>query len=179
MKARIAASVVLAAALLLGTSGCTFFTAQSTTMHYDPSDGVSATVGNIKAQNAILISTDGQQASLLINLINDGETPVTVKIQYTGTKGSVTTSYPLEGREALTFGTKEGKKIVFDNIDTQPGALFPVFIQYGTQTGQQILVPVLNGTQAEYEGLAPTPTPTPTVSPSGSATPTPSASPAK
>lgn len=179
MRARIAASVALAAALLLGTSGCTFFTAQSTTKAYDASDGVSAAVGNIKAENAILISTDGQRASLLINLINDGEAPVSVKIQYTGTEGSVTTHYNLAGREAVTFGTKNAPKIIFDNINTEPGALFPVFIQYGTKTGQQIMVPVLNGTQAEYEGLAPSAKPSPTPSGSASASPAPSASPNK
>jgi hypothetical protein len=176
VRARIAASVALAAALLLGTSGCTFFTAQSTTKAYDASDGVSAAVGNIKAENAILISTDGQQASLLINLINDGEAPVSVKIQYTGTEGSVTTHYNLAGREAVTFGKKNTPKIIFENINTEPGALFPVFIQYGTKTGQQMLVPVLNGSQAEYAGLAPTMKPTPSATPSSSASAAPSAS---
>ena len=88
MRARIAATVVVAASLLLSTTGCSFFAPQSTLKRYDPSDGVGATVGQVKVRNALLLSEDGQQASFLVNLINGSEKTVTVLIQYDGTTAS-------------------------------------------------------------------------------------------
>jgi hypothetical protein len=35
-------------------------------------------------------------------------------------------------------------------------------VQYGNVSGKNLRVPVLNGTQSSYVGLAPSPTPTPT-----------------
>ena len=41
------------------------------------------------------------------------------------------------------------------NINAMPGAMFPVFVQYGNATGKQLLVPVLDGSLAEYQHLLP------------------------
>jgi hypothetical protein len=167
VKARIAASVALAAALVLSTAGCSFFAAQATLKKYDPSDGVGTTIGDVSVRNALLLSSDGEEASLLINLINSGDDPISVKIQYTGTDGKVTSTYRLSGGEAETFGAKNSKKIVFQDIGKKPGTLLPVYVTTGDRTGKELLVPILDGTQAEYAGLlpAPLPTATPTNSP--------------
>lgn len=162
MKARIAASVALAAALVLSTAGCSFFATQATLKKYDPSDGVGTTVGTVSVRNALLLTADGEEASLLINLINTGEHTVNVKIQYTNSDGPVTSTYRLTSGEAETFGTKKTKKIVFQDIDTKAGALFPVYVTYGSKTGKELMVPILDGTQAEYAGLLPAPEPTAT-----------------
>lgn len=182
MRARIAASVVLAASLLLTTTGCTFLVDQATVKSYDPSDGVGATVGDVKVRNALLLSSDGQNASFLVNLVNDGDTTVSVLIQYdgmdaAGTPGKVDTNVQLDAGEVKTFGSADTRQLVFRGIGTQPGALFPVWVQYGTNTGKQLLVPVLDGSLTEYAGLLPTPVPTAT--PTSIAAPSPSPSPSK
>ncbi|MET4781264.1 hypothetical protein [Glaciihabitans sp. UYNi722] len=180
MRARIAASVVLAAALLLSTTGCTFFSAQATLKHYDPSDGVGATVGDIKVRNALLLSKNGERASFLVNLINDSQNTETVLIQYDGANsngdaGKIDTRVTLDAGEVKTFGSKDTRQLVFNGIDTKAGALFPVWVQYGNTTGKQLLVPVLDGSQAEYKGLLPSPKPKPAVTPSPTPTTSPSA----
>ena len=172
MRARIAATVVLAASLLLSTTGCSFFAPQATLKHYDPSDGVGTTVGQVKVRNALLLTKDGQQASFLVNLINDGENTVNVLIQYDGTTadgapGKVDTRVQLDAREVKTFGSSDTRQLLFSGINSKAGSLFPVFVQYGTQTGEQLLVPVLDGSLPEYSKLLPSPlaTANPTVTP--------------
>lgn len=182
MRARIAATVVLAASLLLSTTACTFLSPQSTLKKYDPSDGVGTAIGQVKVRNALLLTKDGQEASFLVNLINDGQTTVNVLIQYNGTTpdgstGKVDTRVQLDPGAVKTFGSSDTRQLIFNGIDTKPGALFPVFVQYGSETGQQLLVPVLDGTLDEYATLMPSPSPTstptvaPTVAPTGVPTP--------
>ena len=186
MRARIAATVVLAASLLLSTTGCSFFAPQATLKHYDPSDGVGTTVGQVKVRNALLLTKDGQQASFLVNLINDGENTVNVLIQYDGTtadgaSGKVDTRVQLDAREVKTFGSSDTRQLLFSGINSKAGSLLPVFVQYGTQTGEQLLVPVLDGSLPEYSKLLPSPLPsatapaTPPANPTAIPAPTPTA----
>ena len=182
MRARIAATVIVAASLLLSTAGCSFFAPQATLKHYDPSDGVGTTVGNLKVRNALLLTNDGQQASFLVNLINDSEKTVNVLIQYDGTTangapGKVDTRVQLDAREVKTFGSSDTRQLLFSGINSKAGSLFPVFVQYGTLTGEQLLVPVLDGSLPEYSKLLPSPLPTatPTANPTVIPVPTPTA----
>jgi hypothetical protein len=165
VKARIAASVVLAAGLLLGTSGCAFFAPQSTLIHYDPSDGIGIAVGNVKVRNALLLTKDGETASLLINFINDGTKPVDLLVQYKGTKGTVSKTIHLSEGQVKTYGSDDTTQFVIHNMGTKAGELFPIFFQYGDHTGKQGLVPVLDGSWSTYKGLLPSPTPTITIPP--------------
>jgi len=163
VRARIAASVVLAAGLLLGTSGCTFFAPQSTLLRYDPSDGVGSAIGNVKVRNALMLTKDGQRASLLVSFINDGTSDVDLTVQYTVTPGGKkTTVVHLEAGEAKTFGDKDTDQLILQGIGRKAGELFPVYFQYGSHTGQQLLVPILDGTWSAYAGLLPTAKPSPT-----------------
>jgi len=157
---------VLAAGLLLGTSGCTFFAPQSTLLRYDPSDGVGSAVGNVKVRNALLLTKDGQRASLLVSFINDGTSNVDLTVQYTVTPGGKkTTIVHLEPGEAKTFGDKDTDQLILQGIDKNAGELFPVYFQYGSHIGQQLFVPILDGTWSAYAGLLPTAKATPTSTP--------------
>jgi hypothetical protein len=179
VRARIAATVIVAASLLFSTAGCSFFAPQSTLKRYDPSDGVGATVGQVKVRNALLLTKDGQLASFLVNLVNDGTKTVDVLIQYDGTtasgaSGKVDTRVQLDAGEVKTFGSSTTRQLLFTGIDSKAGSLFPVFVQYGTLTGQQLLVPVLDGSLTEYSKLLPTPLPTATPSANPTVIPVPS-----
>ncbi|MBK4348238.1 hypothetical protein [Lacisediminihabitans changchengi] len=161
MRTRIAASVALAAALALGVSGCTFISPQSTLKAYDPSDGVDATVANLDVRNALLLSNNGQEASFVVSFINNGDTPIDFTVQYTGTGGKVTSHFTVDGNAVKSFGDTEEKQLVLQGINTKAGALFPVFVTYGSHTGKQLLVPVLGTSWSQYKDLAPTKSPTP------------------
>lgn len=181
MRARIAASVVLAAGILLGTSACGFFAPQATLIQYNASDGVSGDVGQIHIRNALLLSTDGELANLVVSVVNTTDTLQSLRVQYESSTGTVSQDVPVEANTTVTLGTDGAASVVLENMDSQPGSLFPVFFQYGEETGTELLVPVLSGSQDEYSTLLPTlePTVAPSENPSQtpSETPTPSATP--
>ena len=71
-----------------------------------------------------------------------------------------------------TFGSSDTRQLLFSGINSKAGSLFPIFIQYGTLTGEQLLVPVLDGSLPEYSKLLPSPLPTAIPSTNPTANPT-------
>jgi hypothetical protein len=171
------ASIVLVGAIALGTSACTFFTPTATLFHYDPGNGVGASVGAIDVRDAVaLINAEGDAISLLITLVNTGSEDIkgiVVQFESDGEKTTGQVNVPANG--VAQFGTSaDQQQIVIENPDVAAGDLLPVYVQYGDQPGKTILVPVLDGTLPEYSDLLPTapaPTPTPTVEPTPAPTP--------
>jgi hypothetical protein len=175
----------------VGTAGCAFITPQETKNIVETSDGVNATVGDVHVRNATLISDDGTLASMLVSFVNVGDDSQKLTVQYedgaTGERVSQQVTIP--GESVITsFGGDGGEQILLNNV-SKPGSIFPVYFQAGDAEGKQVLVPVLNTSLPEYDGLAPTPTPTPTSTPTQTppplvdtpvetATPTPTETPA-
>lgn len=177
MRARTAASVVLAAGILIGTSACNLIAPQATLIRYDASDGVGGMVGSIAIRNTLLISQGKGAANLVTNLVNEGADPVTMTIQYTSQGSKVNETVSIKGHETLAVGT-DGPTITMRNVDAQPGSLFPVYFQYGNETGVQLLTPVLTGALDQYATLTPTPLPpVPSPTPEITVTPTEPATP--
>jgi hypothetical protein len=176
VRTRIAASVVLAAGIVLGTSACSLMAFEGTNIRYEASDGVSGDVGDVAVRNAMLFSEDGDLANLVVTLVNRGDDEQTVNVQYESGNEKVTHEVTVEGHQTVMLGTEEDQSVIFEGIDAQPGSLFPVFFQYGDETGAELRVPVLVASQPHYSNLLPTlaPTPTPEPTPSGEPTPTPS-----
>jgi len=156
VKARFAASAVVMALVLGGTTGCTFLTPQATTEHYDPSDGIGASIGEIQVRNVLLLTEDGETASLLINLINDSQYGADVTVQYAdASNAKVNESVYVNAGDVTSLGGPDNEQLVLSGIDAKPGSLFPVFIQYGNETGKQLWVPVLDGGEPHYSELIP------------------------
>lgn len=177
-KTRIAASVVLMTGVALGTAGCGFTATQATSIAYDASDGVSGTVGELELRNAILLSNDGDTANLLLSVVNLGEEAVQLNVQYEADGEKVTARETIAGLTTVTLGSTDEPEIVLENIDSQLGSLFPVFLQYGNETGVELLMPILDGSLDAYSSLTPVaPIATPTATPTASATPTATATP--
>ena len=153
MKARLAASAALALGLALGTSGCSMLTYQATTEHYDASDGVSANVGDLDLRNILVVSDDGEDGNLVLTVVNTGEDDVELGVQV-GEGGSEPLIIEVEAGATVSLGGDE-EPLLLEGIDTQPGALLPIFFQYGTAEGIEKLVPVLDGRLPEYSDLAP------------------------
>ncbi len=157
MKARLAVSAVLVALLAAGTTGCTFLTPQATTQGYDASDGIGTTVGDIRVNNALLVTEDGENASLVISLQNSSDYGVQVAVQYeNAAKTKVNDSVFVNSRSVTSLGADGSSTLVLTGIHAPAGSLFPVFIQYGDETGKQLWLPVLTPT-GEYKDLAPSP----------------------
>ncbi|TFD48339.1 hypothetical protein E3T55_13770 [Cryobacterium frigoriphilum] len=176
MKTRIAASVVLMAGVALGTAGCGFTATQATSIAYDASDGISGTVGELELRNALLLSDDGETANLLLSVVNLSDKAIQLNVQYEADGEKVTARETIAALTTVTLGSTDEPEIVLENIDSQPGALFPVFMQYGDETGVELLLPVLDGSLTEYSTLVPVePKATPATTATPAATPTPTA----
>jgi hypothetical protein len=155
VKARLIASVVLAASVVLGTSACNLVAPQATTKLYDPSDGVSGRVGDLKIRNAMIIAGEnGTDGNLVAAVTNGGGGSESLSIQFgDGENGTVTTSIPAES--TVSFGTADDEPVLLEGINAEPGSIVEVFFQYGDETGVEILVPVLDGSLEEYSDLVP------------------------
>jgi hypothetical protein len=177
VRRRIAVAAVLAVGLALGTTGCTFFAPQATLIKYNPSDGVSIDIGKLQVRNAFAISPKGTDANLVGVFINSGSTPIDVELEYTAhVKGEahvLDTHFILKPGDPVSYGNPGVKQVVFRNANVKAGSLLKVFIQYGSVSGRNLLLPVLDGSQTEYTHLTPSPLPKPT----STATPTPTATP--
>ena len=173
MRARTMATVVVAAGILLGTSGCNLFAPQATTIHYDASDGVSGNLGDLAIRNAMLITDDGENANLVVHVVNGGDDDIELLVQYDGAGEKVDKTVTIDANATTEFGIPGGESVAVESLNASAGSLFPVFFQYGDLTGIELLVPVLDGTLPEYSTLVPTPPPVPTVTPTEPAAETP------
>jgi hypothetical protein len=156
VKVRIAISAILAIGLALGASGCNLIQPQATTKQYDPSDGIGVNVGEVQLRNLILISDDGETASLLLSAINTTGSDIDMSIQFMSKGAIVKGELAIPSSQTPTsWGAMSEDKIVFEGIDSQPGSLLEVYFQYGSADGKTALVPVLTTGQPEYDGLEP------------------------
>ena len=84
MKSRLVASAAISALVLLGATGCTFITPQSTEVQYSASDGVnvSDSDGPIDVRNAFIVANeDGSVGNFVAAVVN----PTTEKATLTMT----------------------------------------------------------------------------------------------
>jgi hypothetical protein len=170
VRARTMATVVVAAGILLGTTGCNLYAPQATTIQYDASDGVSGDIGDLAIRNAILLTDDGENANLLVHVVNSSSEDIELLVQYEGDE-KIDTEVTIEANSTTEIGV-DGESVPVESLNASPGSLFPVFFQYGELTGIELLVPVLTGELAEYSTLVPTPAPTETAEPDETPTPT-------
>ena len=175
MKARLAASIALATALLAGTAGCTLVSIKGTLKEYQPSDGAGATIGSLELRNVLGLSEDGKDVALVFTIVNEGDSDETVTIQFTDGDGDKNdTTIEVEAGESFVVGHSADDQLVLRGADATVGGLVDVyFFAEGEQLGKVVEVPVLDGTQLEYSDLlpGPAPKPSPSVTPSPSATP--------
>lgn len=160
MKARIAASIVLAVGVAMGTAGCNLIAPQATTYHYDPSDGVSANVGDIAVRNAMIISDDGELGNLVVTVVNSGTEEIDLEVQYETADGLAKASITAE--PGTTVVGEHGDEVVqLDGLGTIAGSLVKTYFGYGTEEQAEALLPVLTSDMESYSTLAPTETPKP------------------
>ncbi|MEH0109299.1 hypothetical protein V6N00_06190 [Tersicoccus sp. MR15.9] len=172
------AGVVLVASLsVLAASGCQAVNDQSTKMSYDPSDGVSATVGQVQLRNVfVAAAAKGDPARLGGALFNQSDRATTVTLSSgSGTQTTIklpaNANYYLQQEPAVNVG----------DVDQAPGSLVDMKLtETASGTSSTVRVPVVDGTLEEYRTIVPgspsptgTATSTPTESTSASATSSP------
>ncbi|MCE7481738.1 DNA modification methylase [Microbacterium profundi] len=154
MKSRLVASAAISALVLLGATGCTFITPQSTEIAYSASDGVNIadSDGPLEIRNAMIIATeDGATGNLIAAIVNPTDKPATLTVE-------------IEGLDPLTLRVGAGDTVSLganaeplriDDLDTMPGATIKIYFQSGDATGTAADVPVLDGALSYYADLVP------------------------
>lgn len=144
MNLRRLAPVALAAAVVLGATGCSMISPQATTIPYSPADGVSVpATGPLKVRNALLVSNDeGSQANFLAAVINDTDDAETLLVGVDGTTKRVR----VPARTTVSLGFEGADPLLFSGLDTHPGADIDVSFQSGDDDTVVHSVPVLDGT---------------------------------
>ena len=155
MKSRLAASIALAAALLLATTGCTFSAPIATEKVYDPSDGVGTQVGELLVRNALLIGDDPDTLNLVMTIVNQGTTDRRLEVQWSAGGERITESAFVTANGRTAFGGVDQPQVLVTGSTNIIGGLVPIFFSYGSAPGVELLVPVLDGSLPEYELLVP------------------------
>ena len=194
------AALMLAAAALVGVlAGCGLSPIQ-TTIAYDPSDGVSASVGDVQVRNLLVVGSSADAPGIVSGvLLNGGTAAVTVTLA-SGTSAPVPVDVPAGGSvqlgatgadpAATTAPGTPGRAIArLSAVGAPAGAVIAVTLTSaggGTTTVQVPVVPPTN----QYASLtpsaappsegptvqqSPTPSESPTVTPPSPVTPTPTA----
>ncbi|MFF1530505.1 hypothetical protein [Cellulomonas sp. NPDC058312] len=152
--------VVIGAAVLAAVlSGCSVTNQITTEKPYAASDGVRATLGDLTAENLLLVAeaADGP-AALQGAFTNRGDDALTVEVSTTGSTERVRVA----AGETVLLGGQDGEDVVLETPDA-PGATTEVTIATGAGGTQTVQVPVLDGTLPEYTDLVPTPEPEPEI----------------
>ncbi len=151
MKSRVAASIALAAALMLGATGCTFSANIATEKPYDPSDGVGAEVGELSIRNALLIGDDPEELNLVMTVVSAADTDRRVTVQWEADGERVTEEIFVSANGRTAFGGPEQDQVLITGSGATIGGLVPVFFAYPGAEGVEVLIPVLDGSLPEYE----------------------------
>ena len=149
-RTRRIAAVGLAAAALLGATGCSAINPQATTIEYAPSDGIIANVGNAQVRNLLLISSDPEAEGRYIGSVtNSSEEPIEVVLTVNGTA----TRLSVPGGETLSLEDSENEHVI-PNTGTIPGGMAQGTVEVDGQS-QDVQIPVLDGTLPEYREFVP------------------------
>lgn len=151
MKSRVAASIALAAALMLGTTGCTFSANVATQKPYNPSDGVGAQVGELSIRNALLIGDDPDELNLVMTVVSGADSDRRVTVQWQGDGERMSEQIFVAANGRTSFGGPEQEQVRVTGSGASIGGLVPVFFAYPGAEGVEVLVPVLDGSLPEYE----------------------------
>ncbi|WP_369369953.1 hypothetical protein AB1046_14200 [Promicromonospora sp. Populi] len=169
------AAVSAAGALLLAACAPT-----TTTLTYDPSDGVGVSVlgeeqTDLRGINLMVISAaEGEAGNVLGALANETADDVSFTLEAPGAS-PVTVAVPAGG--TVYLGTETGQAVQLDTVDAAPGEYVTATLTVGADS-RDFELPVLDGTLPEYADYLPVAVlPSPVVSPSPAVSPSPSGSP--
>ncbi|WP_344227940.1 DNA modification methylase [Microbacterium binotii] len=146
MKTRLIASVVVAAAVALGTSGCAMLSPQSTTIPYSPADGlnVPASSGPLAVRNALVVANDeGTEGNFVAAIVNESDSSQVLNLEVGENAVKLTVRVP--AGDTVSLGTEDTDPLLIEDLGARPGSTVPIFFQSGDGEGARVEIPVLNG----------------------------------
>ena len=156
MRNRLAHTLGLSSLVVALLAGCTFTAEIANLEPYDPSDGVGTTLEDVAIRNVLLMTSDGGEANLVMTVVNSSGEDTELVVQFGEGDARQTATLVLPALPELTqVGTSLDNQLIVEDENLIAGALFPVYFQHGDAQGEQLNVPVLDGTLPEYELLVP------------------------
>ncbi|MFB8387229.1 DNA modification methylase [Microbacterium sp. NPDC055910] len=156
VKSRLIASLAVGAAVVLGTTGCTFITPQSSTITYAAAEGINVyEMGVLEVRNAFIVANDeGDLGNLVAAVINTSDEMQTLNLSI-GEGDSIDLSIRVPAGETLSFGTDDLEPIELDGIEMVPGTDVPA--QFSTDGAEShiTVLPVLDGRLDYLTALVP------------------------
>ena len=155
MKSRLVASAAISALVLLGATGCTFITPQSTKINYSPSDGINLpdSDGPLKIRNALIVATeDGSAGNLIAAIVNSTDRAEVLTIDVDGSDDSLTIR--VGAGDTVSLGAN-ADPLLIEDLGVKPGATVEVYFQSGDATGASAQLAVLDGKLPYYKDLVP------------------------
>lgn len=142
-------AVALVAAAVL--SGCSATNPITTEMAYAASDGVRATLGDLTAENLLLVAAAADSPGALQGaLTNRGEDSLTVELELDGSSER----FRVASGETVLLGGENGEEVVLDTPGA-PGSTVEMVLSTAAAGEITVPVPVLDGTLPEYADLVP------------------------
>lgn len=163
------AAISAAGALLLAACAPT-----TTTLSYDPSDGVGVSVlgeedTDLRGINLMVVSAaEGEAGNVLGALANETADDASFTLQAPGA-APVIVEVPAGG--TVYLGTETGEAVLLDTVGAAPGDYLDATLSVGGDT-KEFQLPVFDGTLSEYADYLPVEVEV--VEPAASASPSPS-----
>ncbi|WP_439591968.1 DNA modification methylase [Microbacterium sp.] len=151
MKPRLIASIVVGVAVLLGTSGCTFMTPQSTEIQYSAAEGVNVYgSGPLQVRNAFIVANeDGTKGNFIAAIVNDTDEQHTLTVEVGPDGDTVSKTIRVPANSVLSLGSDETEPVLIQGVEMRPGADIPGFFTSGDGDGALVSLPILDG-QLDY-----------------------------
>lgn len=184
-RLRSAAAVAISVVSLSGVAGCAVFSPPTVLRPYQPSDGLSATVGDVSVRNALVVAPAADQPGVVsAALVNSGEQAAQVTVTVTSGSTPTTGTFTVGPGSTFTIGSGSGAPtetsgdaesattgwLQLPTVTEVPGELIPMTFDAGGQSAS-LNAPIVRPCFA-YAQL----TPTPSASASATAGATPSSS---
>lgn len=157
---RVAVVAALGVGLLTAT-GCGYINAQQTTRTYSASDGIRADIGKLQLRNMLIVSGGNAGSSssasadapgrLVGTIFNSDDQDKTVTLK----AGSTTTRLDVPKHGEVQLDKSGSNPVTLSKVGAIPGALATVSFTAGPDS-QDVQIPVVDGTLAEYRQYLPT-----------------------
>ena len=146
-------AVVLAVVVVAGLTGCSATNPMTTMDNYDPSDGSSLTLDQVRAGNLmVLTSGEGEPGILLGYVANGGTADVEVGFALEGAEPSSPVRVDA-GRTALLGPDKEAVEVAA--VPSAPGTYVELTVTSDAGGSSTVQIPVMDDTHPEYADLVP------------------------
>ncbi|MFV0433064.1 MAG: hypothetical protein ACK5LO_03665, partial [Leucobacter sp.] len=130
LTARLTAAAIAAGVMLTTATGCSLISPPGTYLPYDPTDGVSADLGDVQLRDVLgVLSEDGRRLALVFTAVNTGSSSSRLTLAADGKEATVNVASESSVSVGRVDDTTEAVLAVSGAV--APGSLVEVYAQSG------------------------------------------------